>query len=159
MPVKEKKTKPMASKTIKAIELIDKGVDIQDAHKLATGIENPHPRTLYDLKKKYDAYLLSKKSTVKLASKVFVNAMKMKPVETEEVKICPQCKGRSQDPKEPMCVTCKGSGVVNTLIYPTHTNALAAAEAVMDRIDPVIKQSMNLNVSANFTDVNLESFG
>lgn len=159
MPEKDKKEKTIASKTVKAIELIDKGYDIKDAHKLATGIENPHPNTIYDLKKKYDAHLLSKKSTVKLASKVFVDAMKMKPVETEEVKICPQCKGRTQDPEEPMCVTCKGSGVVNTLIYPTHTNALVAAGAVMDRIDPIIKQSMNLNVTANFTDVNLESFG
>lgn len=159
MARKDTKRPPHNEKTMKAFELLDKDVPIQDAHKLATGIDNPHPNSLYDLRKKYDAFLLSKQSTVKLASKVFVDTMKMKPIETEEVKICPQCRGRSQDPEEPMCVTCQGTGVVNTLIYPSHTNRLAAADAVMDRIDPVVKQSMNLNLTANFTDVNLESFG
>lgn len=146
-------------KTMKAFELMDKDVSIQDAHKLATGIEKPHPQSIYDLKKKYEKHLLSKQSTVKLASKVYLETMKMTPVETKEVKACPECRGKSKDPEQPMCDTCQGQGVVKTLLYPSHTNRLAAAEAVMDRIDPVVKQSMNLNVNADFTDVNLEAFG
>lgn len=156
---KERKPKPLASKTVKAMELMDKGVDIKDAHKLATGIENPHPNTIYDLKKKYDKWLLSQAKTVKLASKVYVETMKMKPVETDEIKVCPECKGKKDDEGSPTpCVTCGSSGVVRTLLYPSHTNRLAAAEAVMDRIDPKIKKSMNLNVNRTFIDIDLGQF-
>jgi hypothetical protein len=144
---KQKKVKPLAGKTIKAMELMDKGLDIHDAHKLATGIEKPHPNTIYDLKQKYNRYLLSKQSTVKLASKVFLETMKMKPVETKEIKQCPQCKGKSRDPEEPMCDTCLGQGVVKTLLYPTHSNRLDAAKEVMDRIDPIVKKTVSLNAN------------
>lgn len=146
-PKKKKKKKSPAAKTVKAMELMDQGLNIHDAHKLATGIDKPHPNTIYDLKKKYDKYLLSKQSTVKLASKVFVETMKMKPVTTEEIKQCPQCKGKSKDPEQPMCDTCNGQGVVATLLYPTHSNRLDAAKEVMDRIDPVVKKSMNVNAN------------
>ena len=156
---KDKKRPPHNEKTMKAFELIDKGYSLEDAHKLSTNIDNPHPNSLYDLKKKYDKYLLSQEKTVKLASKVYLETMKMKPVETKEVKTCPECNGKSKDPDKPMCDTCNGSGIVKTLLYPSHTNRLAAADAVMDRIDPIVKQSMNLNVNANFTDVSLEAFG
>lgn len=36
-------------------------------------------------------------------------------------------------------------------IYPTYTNQLAAASMVMDRVDPVVRQNLNLN--ANLADV------
>ena len=71
----------------------------------------------------------------------------MKPVETKEIKQCPQCKGKSRDPEEPMCDTCLGQGVVKTLLYPTHSNRLDAAKEVMDRIDPIVKKSVTLSAN------------
>jgi hypothetical protein len=79
--------------------------------------------------------------------------MKMKPTKTEEVKTCPECKGRKNKDKEPLpCVTCNSSGEVQVLIYPSHTNRLAAAERVMDQVDPVIKRSMSLNIEQRFVE-------
>ena len=159
MPEKTHSKRPVHNaKTMKAIELIDKGVSVRDAHKLATGIEKPHSNSIYDLKKKYDKHLLTRAPVVKLASKVYVETMKMTPVETKEVKECPECKGKSKDPDEPMCDTCQGKGIVRTLLYPSHTNRLAAAEAVMERIDPVVKQSMNVNLSATVDPVDLSQY-
>jgi hypothetical protein len=154
-----KKPKPMAAKTLRAFDLMDKDVSPKDAHKLATGIDKPHPRTIDALKKKYDKHLLSKASTVKLASKVYLQTMKMEPVRTDEIKACPECKGKKDDEGSPSpCATCGSTGIVNTLLYPSHTNRLAAAEAVMDRIDPIVKQSMNLNINKTFIEVDLGKY-
>lgn len=144
------------AKTMKAIDLIDKGVSVKDAHKLATGIENPHPNSIYDLKKKYDKHLLTREPVVKLASKVYVETMKMKPVETDEVKACPECKDHPTD--KLTCPTCKQTGIVKTLLYPSHTNRLAAATAVMDRVDPVVKQNLNLNLHSTVDPVDLSQY-
>ena len=147
------KKKPLAGKTLKAFELLDKNVDINDAYKLATGNNNPHPQTINTLKSKYEKHLLSKASTVKLASRVFVDTMKMKPTETKEVKQCPECRGkREEGGARVSCLTCDSTGVVNTLIYPSHTNRLAAAERVMDQVDPVVKKSMSLNIEQKFIE-------
>jgi hypothetical protein len=153
-----KKARTLASKTLRAFDLMDKDVSPSDAHKLATGNNNPHPRTIDALKKKYDKYLLSKASTVKLASKVYLETMKMTPVKTDEVKVCPECRGKKDDEGAPSpCVTCNSTGIVSTLLYPSHTNRLAAAEAVMERVDPVVRQSMNLNINKTFINIDLES--
>ena len=151
---KQKKAKPLAGKTIKAMELMDKGLDIHDAHKLATGIEKPHPNTIYDLKKKYNLYLLSKQSTVKLASKVFVETMKMKASKIDEIVKCIKCKGsgkiEDKDTGEPVtCLYCSGQGkyIVEANLYPTHSNRLDAAKEVMDRIDPIVKKSVTLSAN------------
>ena len=166
-PKKQKKPKPLAGKTIKAFELMDKDVSIHDAHKLATGIEKPHPKTISDLKKKYNNYLLSKQSTVKLASKVFVETMKMKASKVDEIVKCIKCKGsgkiEDKDTGEPViCLYCEGQGkyIVEANLYPTHSNRLDAAKEVMDRIDPVVKKSVSLNANIHtFVDFESEADG
>ncbi len=151
---KQKKAKPLAGKTIKAFELMDKNVSIHDAHKLATGIEKPHPRTIDALKKKYDRYLLSKQSTVKLASKVFLETMKMKASKVDQIVKCRKCLGsgkiEDKDTGEPvMCLYCEGQGkyIVEANLYPTHSNRLDAAKEVMDRIDPIVKKTVSLSAN------------
>lgn len=144
--------------TYKAFNLMDKGVSPRDAHKLSTGKDNVAPQSISALKKKYNNWLLSKESTVKLASKVYIDTMKMKPVKTKEIKSCPECNGKTIEEGEPDCVTCSGQGVVKTLIYPSHTNRMAAAAAVMDRIDPIVKQNVNLNLNTDVSPVDLTHY-
>lgn len=150
-----KERPPYNAKTMKAFELMDRDVSIKDAHKLATGIEKPHPQSIYDLKSKYEKYLLSKESTVRLASKVMINTMKMKPVESKSLETCPGCKAGKD---KPSCEVCGGLGAVITLIYPTHSNAVEVAKEVHSRIDPVVRQSMNLNINADVDPVDLAAF-
>ena len=157
---KKKKTKPlktdlikpghpdsMQPSTLKIMKLIDGGVSIEDAVKLVKGKDIIHPNTKTDLKKKYDKWALTGEGMQKLAHNAVKNVLKMTPKKTKEVKQCPECKGKSKDPDQPMCDTCQGQGIVHTLLYPTHTNQLAAIAMIVDRVDPVVKKSVTLSAN------------
>ena len=137
----------MQPQTLEIMKLIDKGVSIEDSVKLVKNKDIIHPNTKTDLKKKYDKWALTSESMQKLAHNAVKNVLKMTPKKTKEIKQCPQCKGKSKDPDQPMCDTCLGQGVVNTLLYPTHTNQLAAVAMIADRVDPVVKQTVSLNAN------------
>ena len=154
---KETKQRPKHNaKTMKAFELMDKDVSPRDAHRIATGIDNPTTQSVCNLRNKYDKHLLSQEPVVKLASKVYLETMRMKPVKTKEIKECLECKGKKVEGS--VCVTCNDTGIVRTLLYPSHTNRMAAAAAVMDRIDPIVKQNLNLNVNADVSPVDLSEY-
>ena len=156
LPTKERQRPEYNEKTMKAMELIEKGVSVTDAHKIATGIQNPHPNSIYDLRRKFDKYLLSKENTVKLASKVFVDTMKMKPTETKTIKKCPECK--DVEVVKQACVTCNKTGIVRELLYPSHSNRLEAAREVMNRVDPIVRETSSA-VTNIFNVVNLDRVG
>ena len=155
MPKKQPKTKEikpghpdyMQPATLKIMKLMDADVSIEDAVKLVKNKDIIHPNTKTDLKKKYDKWALTGEGMQKLAHNAVKNVLKMTPKKTREVKQCPECKGKSKDPEEPMCDTCLGQGIVHTLLYPTHTNQLAAVAMVADRIDPVVKQTVTLSAN------------
>lgn len=50
---------------------------------------------------------------------------------------------------------CLNNKPINGEIYPSHTNKLAAASMVYDRVEPTIKQTQNLNVNVDCHPVDL----
>jgi hypothetical protein len=139
----------------KVMQAMDKGLSAEEAYFLVTGKRVMHRNTKSDLKKKHDKWLLSRPQLQKLASNAVRDTLKMMPVETESVETCPGCKA-GQD--KPSCKVCSGTGVLKTVIHPSYTNRLAAAAMVVDRVDPVVRQSMNLNVNKTFIEVDLVKY-
>jgi hypothetical protein len=131
-------------KTQKALMLVERhGVDPADALRLATGNPTPNPATLTAFRKKAAAYSLSRPSMVKLAHSVVKDTMSGKCDQIQQQK-----------------VTSTGQ-VVDFIenIAPTHTNKLAAAAMVFDRVEPVVRQNINLNGNlADFMPVKLECY-
>jgi hypothetical protein len=48
---------------------------------------------------------------------------------------------------------CLNNRPINGEIYPTHTNKLAAATMVYDRIEPVVRQNLNINIDVHPVDL------
>jgi hypothetical protein len=44
-------------------------------------------------------------------------------------------------------------------IVPTYTNKLAAAAMVADRVEPIVRQSVNLNIDVDICPVDLSRYG
>ena len=87
----------------------------------------------YDLKS--DRY-------VKLASKVIKNVLK----------------GTARE--DPKVSVTKDGQVVNYIdkTYPSHTNQIAVAQMIYDRVQPLIQRSINLNASIDFHPVDLSEY-
>ena len=47
---------------------------------------------------------------------------------------------------------------IKELIYPSHTNRIAAAAMVADRTEPITRQNVNLNLNADVAPVDLERY-
>lgn len=105
------------------------GVDPKQALMLATG-KTPDSGNLSRFKKKVNKYSLSRPSMVKKAFTAISDTLDMRPVVTS-------------DGKE---------------IFPSHTNRLAAAAMVADRVEPVVRQSLNLNLNADIAPVDLDRY-
>ena len=146
----------LQAKTLEIMKLIDKGITIEEAVKLAKGKDKIHPNTKTDLKKKYDRWRLTQPGIVRLAQKAVKDTLKMAAVKTGNQVLCPECKGKAKE--ESICALCNDVGLVNESIVPTTTNRLAAAQMVMDRVDPVIRQNMNLNLNATVDPVDLSTY-
>lgn len=146
----------LQAKTLEIMKLIDNGLTIEQAVKLAKGKDKIHPNTKTDLKKKYDRWRLTQPAVVKLAHKAVKETLQMKAIKTGSQVICPECKGRAKE--EQICALCNDVGLVHESITPTTTNRLAAAAMVMDRADPVVRQNMNLNINATVDPVDLSSY-
>ena len=116
--------------TERIMKLMDKDVSIEDAVKLVKGKDNIHPNTKTDIKKKHDRYSLTKPKMVKLASKAIEDTLAMQGITDSE----------------------------GNVSMPSHTNRLAAANMVMDRAQPVVRQNLNLNIKADIDPVDLTNY-
>jgi hypothetical protein len=47
---------------------------------------------------------------------------------------------------------------IKELIYPSHTNRIAAAAMVADRTEPIVRQNVNVNLNADVAPVDLERY-
>jgi hypothetical protein len=122
----------VSEKTAQDILLMCKnGLTAQEAL-LMRGESNPNPHTLTDLRKKSQKWLLSNPDMQKLAHKAVKETLRMKPVKVNE-------NGEEK------------------LIYPSHTNRLAAAAMVTDRTEPV-KGSESAGDTFNFVQINASSY-
>ena len=127
----EKPTEPKYyGKTALALKLaIEHGVNPRDALLLARGGNPPAERTVKDFKRKVARYSLTRPAMVKLAHDVVKNTLQGVTDSYTTQKV--DRKGKVVD-------------IIET-VAPTYTNKLAAAAMVMDRDQPVVHQSVNLN--------------
>ena len=116
--------------TKEVFTLMDKGLCAEDATKLIKNKDKLSPNAKTKINKKYAQYSLQKPAIVKLAHNAIKDTLNM----TEVV---------------------DSSGNVS---IPSHTNRLAAANMVMERSQPVIKQNLNLNVNADVSPVDLSEY-
>jgi len=118
-------------KTKRAMDLVvNHGVEPKEALILATGNTTPTPKTVIEFKEKVRKYSLSRPSMVKKAFSAVQETLDMKPILTA-------------DGKE---------------IFPSHTNRLAAAAMVADRVEPMVRQNVNLNINADISPVDLDRY-
>ncbi len=91
------------------------------------------------INKKYD---ITGEKYVKLASKLVKNVLSGKAREDQKVEVT------------------KDGQVVEYIdkSYPSHTNQIAVAQMVYDRVQPLIQRSINLNASIDFHPVDLSEF-
>ena len=120
----------LAHNTKKALKLIvEHGVEPKDAYELVNGRE-AGKQAITGLNAKVQEYSLQTVEMQRLAGRVVKNALKGKPVECTRTSIDKQT-GQPIEYIEKM--------------YPSHTNMLAAASMVQDRVDPIVRQNINLN--------------
>ncbi len=112
--------------------VINHGVDEQTAMELATG-RKVSKRTVEGFKDKVRKYALAAAPMVKLAHNAVKETLKMQPVEVER-----------------QAVNKEGEVITYTdKILPSHTNRLAAAAMVLDRDQPIIKHTANVNINVD----------
>ena len=132
----------MSWKTKKALALvINHGVDPKEAYTLANGRE-PSPANLTGFKQKVEKFSLQAPALQKLAHQVVKDTLKGKVRTYEAQKVC------------------AGIGVVDYIetVSPSHTNQLAAAAMVMDRVDPILKVSLNRNEHVEIPPIDLSNY-
>ena len=118
------------AKTSQALKLVlDHGVTPRDALLLARGGNPPSVAAVKNFKQKVAKYSLTRPAMVKLAHDCVKNVLSgVVDVHTTE-----------KIDRQGNVVTIRES------VAPTHTNKLAAAAMVMDRDQPIVHQSVNLN--------------
>lgn len=141
----EKRGKPhgaLSHKTRKALALvIDHGVEPKEAYMLTHG-KAPSKDAIARLKQKCDKYSLQRPALQKLATNAVKDTLQGKEVRYDAVKIL--ANGQKVPYQE--------------VVVPSYTNKLAAAAMVHDRVDPVVRQNMNLNVNAEISPVDLTKY-
>ena len=125
--------------TIKMCELMEGGVAAKDAILLAKGNANPSPNTISRAKAKWAKWRLGTPQMQKLAHDAIRQTLRLKPLEIS--------KGTDDNGNE-----------IKELIYPSHTNRIAAAAMVADRTEPITRQNVNLNLNADVAPVDLERY-
>lgn len=128
----------VSEKTAKDIILICKNdLTARQALQLR-GIDNPNKDTVTDLKKKSEKYLLSSPDMQKLAHNVHKRAMQGKPIT-----------GRYKD---------NDGNVKENVMLPDYKHAMAAADSVMIRTDPVKQQAQTGTVNLFIDKVQVNQF-
>ena len=143
IPTKPKGT--LNKSTRKALKLIvEHNLPPNEAYSLVNGKE-PTACALQGIKSKISEYSLQTVEMQRLAGSVVKNALKGKPLKTSRV-VIDKATGRPMmnpdDPTQPLEYIEK--------VYPSHTNMLAAASMVQDRVDPIVRQ--NINLTGNLAD-------
>jgi len=120
----------LARNTKQTLKLIvEHGVDAKEAYSLVNG-RPPGKQTLTGINQKAQEYSLQTDEMQRLASRVVKNTLKGKPMVCERTTI---------DRKTGQVIDYTDNQ------YPSHTNMLAAASMVQDRVDPIVRQNINLN--------------
>lgn len=131
----KKKRPPLNNQTVKAIELIQQtGCEPKAAYFLATG-RIPSQRSEYRLQEKVAKWSLQTPQMQKLATNAVKETLQMKPLKAKD--------------KE-------GNDVV--ISYPSHTNRIAAAAMVQDRVDPAVRRQENMNINVDLHPVDLDKY-
>jgi hypothetical protein len=135
--------------------LTDNGVSVADAEKALSYAD----RTGYAIANKLKKYKLKESKLISPAYKALQETLKMKPLQTNEYKTCPSCKGKENErPEAAICLICKGRGVLRVEIYPNHATRIEAAKMVYERFDPAIKHQANINVNMDVDPVEMARY-
>jgi hypothetical protein len=129
-PVQQATRPRIYGKTAIALKLaIEHGVEPRDALLMARNGKPPADRTVTDFRRKVAKYSLTRPAMVKMAHDVVKNTLmgQNDTYTTEKMT------------RDGRVVT------VCETVAPTFTNKLAAAAMVMDRDQPIVHQSVNLN--------------
>lgn len=135
--------------------LTDNGVSVADAEKALSYAD----RTGYAIANKLKKYKLKESKLISPAYRALRETLNMKPLQTNEYKTCPSCKGKKEEgPEAAICLICKGTGVQRVEIYPNHATRIEAAKMVYDRFDPAVKQIASINVNMDVDPVEMARY-
>jgi hypothetical protein len=127
-------------KTLKAFELVDRGEDPKTALQLVNMKENIKPESVNKFKAKYKKYSLTHPKMVKAAKSQIERILSGEAREIQQQKV-------NKD----------GQVVSYTeAFYPSDTNIISAVSMVYDRYEPVVQQTVNLNIDID--PVNLDQY-
>ena len=150
VPVKPKGA--LDKRTRKALKLITQhGLDPREAYTLVNGRE-PGKEAVTRLNRNAAEYSLQTEEMRRLSARVVENALRGKPLKTTRPLI-DKATGLPlrDDQGQPIEIIEKQ--------YPSHTNMLGAASMVQDRVDPVVRQNLNVNVNlADFLPFELDKY-
>jgi len=150
LPIKEKGV--LNKSTRKAVKLVvEHGVAPKDAWELVNG-RTATSAAVTNLKAKCTDYSLKGEEMQRLSHRVVKNTLRGKPLETRRPQIDKATGMQVKDDKgQPIeIIECQ---------YPSHTNMLAAASMVQDRVDPIVRQNINLNGNlADFLPFELDKY-
>ena len=138
--------------TRKAVKLVvEHGVAAKDAWELVNG----KPATsgaIQNLKARCADYSLQGEEMQRLSHRVVKNTLKGRPISTTRPAIDKATGLQLKDDQgQPIEIIEKQ--------YPSHTNMLGAASMVQDRVDPVVRQNVNLNANlADFLPFELDKY-
>jgi hypothetical protein len=112
--------------------------------------------SVYDAKFQLNKYALSNKKLGSLAFKAIKETMKMKPLITEDRKICSGCENEPE--KKENCIICNGLGYMIKVVYPSHSDRVKAAGMYYDRTDPVVVTKVDPKETQSFTNVTVNNY-
>jgi hypothetical protein len=121
--------------------VVNHGVEPKDALILVTG-KNPDRASLSRFREKVNKYSLARPAMQKLAHKAVRDVLEGKEVEVKTQKVTPGGKIVEYTEK----------------LIPSHTNRLAAAAMVADRVEPIVRQNINLNINTEVAPVDLSKY-
>jgi hypothetical protein len=126
-----------AAKTLEALRLIDKGIEPKQALQVTNLKHNISRGAIHNLKKKYAKYSLTAPKIQKLAHKALLDCLNGETSEYTAQKVT------------------KAGDVIDyqEVIAPSVTNKIAAAAMVYDRVEPAIRQQVNVNLEVHPVDL------
>jgi hypothetical protein len=134
----EKETK-LQSKTLKAIELVERGETPRTALQLVNMTDKISNQAVSSFKRKFKKHSLTHPKVVKQAENQIKRILS----------------GESREVKQQKIINGQVVEYTET-IAPSDTNIISAVSMVYDRYEPVIKQTVSLNIDVD--PVNLDQF-
>jgi hypothetical protein len=136
-PKRRKPQQKVYKKTQLAMAMISAGETPENALKLLNGKDKIHPQSVYALKRKYKNHSLQAPGMVSAAKSQIKRILKGEAREVTQQK-----------------ATKDGQVIEYTeQIVPSDTNIIAAASMVYDRYEPVVRQTLNVNVDVDPVDL------